>query len=501
MIPVVAIVGRPNVGKSTLFNQFTCSRDALVGNLKGITRDRQYGHGRRHDVPHIFVDTGGLFLKDTYRSLVESQVKAALNDASHIFFVVDAKAGLMPEDLEIASQLRMLNKPLYLLVNKIDAGDADCLSAEFYQVGIKEIHCVSAEHNRGLNQLMAHVLDSLLPSEEPVNEDCGYYEEDEDDEALDLESLEAELDDLEDTFEEEQPIRVAIIGRPNVGKSTLTNRMLGEERMVVYDEAGTTIDSIESELEHFGKKFILIDTAGVRKKANIKEKIEKFSIVKTLQAVQSCHVALIIIDAQEGLGEQDLKLIHYTIEAGKSIILCLNKWDNLETEQKQKVKQQISQRLRFADFIKVQTISALHGTNVGLLYKLIARAYKEASKKYSTAQLTEILYQAQMQALSPLVHGRRIKLRYAHSGGHFPPTVVIHGSQAESVPPHYQRYLMHYYMKALKLRSTPVKLVFKTTANPYKHKVNELTPKQLSKRRRMIKHRIEKSKRKRAKAY
>lgn len=469
MLPVIAIVGRPNVGKSTLFNQLTRSRDALVGDMRGVTRDRQYGHGKRHETPHLLIDTGGLFLQDTYHSLVESQVATALGDASHIFFVVDAKAGLMPEDYEIAKQLRVLDKPLYLLVNKIDAGDENCMTAEFHQLGMTKVFPISAEHNRGIQQLIESVLENI------------------------------KVETPEESPDAQAGIRVAIIGKPNVGKSTLTNRILGEDRMVVYDQPGTTVDSIESHFERFGKKYILIDTAGVRKKANIKEKIEKFSIVKTMQAVQNSHVVLMVLDAREGLGEQDLKLLQYSIEAGKAIILCLNKWDNLDFELKDKVKQQIAQRLRFAEYIKVQTLSALHGTNVGLLYTLIDKAYKAASAQATTAQLTDWLYQAQMKTLPPLVQGRRIKLRFAHMGGQFPPTIVIHGSQAEKVPAHYQRYLMHYFMKMLRLHSTPLKLVFKTTENPYKDRPNELNLKQRNKRNRIIKHRIDKAKRKKAK--
>lgn len=468
MMPVIAIVGRPNVGKSTIFNQLTCTKDAIVSNFKGLTRDRHYGHGRRHKTPHILIDTGGLFLEDTYHQLVESQVAAALTEASHIFFVVDAKCGLMPKDFEIAQQLRILDKPVYLLVNKVDGGDHELMSAEFYQLGFHETYGVSAEHNRGLNQLIADVLDDVV----------------------------VESDDLE----KDKSTRVAIIGRPNVGKSTLTNRMLGEDRMVVYNQPGTTVDSVASDMTHFDKHYTLIDTAGVRKKANVTQKIEKFSIVKTLQAIESCHVAILMIDAQIGLGEQDLKLLRYSLDAGKAMIICLNKWDNLAAEKKEDIKKQFARRLRFADFVKIMPISALHGTNVGLLFKAIDEAYLAASKASSTTQLTDWLYQAQTQNPPPLVQGRRIKLRYAHMGGLCPPTIVVHGSQAEKVPPNYQRFLMHFFMRALKLHSTPLKLIFKTTDNPYKDKPNPLNRKQLKKRKRIIKHRIEKQKRKKSKA-
>lgn len=468
MTPVIAIVGRPNVGKSTLFNQLTCSKDALVSNFKGLTRDRHYGQGKRHNTPHILIDTGGLYLQDNYHELVANQVHQALEEASHIFFVVDAKSGLTAKDNEIAQKLRVLNKTVYLVVNKVDGGDENCLTAEFYQLGFGDVYGISAEHNRGINQLIADVLDPIV-----------------------LESAEDKKD---------KATRVAIIGKPNVGKSTLTNRLLGEERMVVFNKPGTTVDSVATPCDRFGQLYTLIDTAGVRKKANVFEKIEKFSIVKTLQAIDSCHVALLMIDAQVGLGEQDLKLLRYTIDAGKAVIICLNKWDNLATEQKDLVKQQVQRRLRFATYIKVVTISALHGSNVGLLFKSIDAAYLAASQDCTTTQLTQLLYQAQTQNPAPMVQGRRIKLRYAHMGGKCPPTIIIHGSQAEKVPANYHRYLMHYFMSALRLHSTPIKLVFKTADNPYKDKPNELNRKQLKKRKRMIKHRIEKKKRKRAKS-
>tara|TARA_R110002110_G_scaffold404606_1_gene623130 strand:- start:157527 stop:158960 length:1434 start_codon:yes stop_codon:yes gene_type:complete len=468
MLPVIAIVGRPNVGKSTLFNKFTRSRDAIVGDLAGVTRDRQYGFGALDEKRHMIVDTGGMLSDTSFDGCIDDQVDLALEDATVIFFVVDAKSGMVSDDEVIAEKLRALNKKVYILVNKTDVGDPDMVSAEFYSLGFDGLFQVAAEHNRGVRQVIEAAMAGVSESEP-------------------------------DTHDDRDDIRVAIIGRPNVGKSTLTNRMLGEERMVVFDKPGTTLDSVESKHEHFGQSFVFIDTAGVRRKSSVTQAIEKFSIIKTLDALDSCHVALVLIDATEDLADQDLRILNYAISSGKAVILCMNKWDNLPDEQKEKLKKQLDQRLKFAEYVQTLPISALHGSNVGLLFDKIEDAYRQASIELSTAKLTEMLYNAQARNQPPLVNGRRIKLRYAHGGGSFPPTIIIHGSQAEKVPMNFQRYLVRYFMKSLKLHSTPLKLVFKTAENPYKHLRNVLNRKQLKKRGRLIKNRIEKTKRKRSK--
>lgn len=468
MLPVIAIVGRPNVGKSTLFNKFTRSRDAIVGDLAGVTRDRQYGFGALDEKRHMIVDTGGMLSDTNFNGCVDDQVDLALEDATVIFFVVDAKSGLVSDDEAIAEKLRAFNKPVYIVVNKTDVGDPDMAAAEFYTLGFDELFKVSAEHNRGVRILIEAALEKV-PEQGP---------------------------DMSDNRDD---IRVAIIGRPNVGKSTLTNRMLGEERMVVFDKPGTTLDSVESKHDHFGQKFVFIDTAGVRRKSSVTEAIEKFSIIKTLDALDSCHVALVLIDATEDLADQDLRILNYAISSGKAVILCMNKWDNLPEEHKENLKKQLDYRLRYAEYVQTLPISALHGSNVGLLFDKIEDAYRQASIELPTAKLTEMLYKAQMRNQPPLVNGRRIKLRFAHGGGSFPPTIIIHGSQAEKAPSNFKRYLVRYFMKYLKLHSTPLKLVFKTTENPYKHMRNELNRKQIKKRGRLIKNRIEKKKRLRSK--
>jgi len=468
MLPVIAIVGRPNVGKSTLFNKLTRSRDAIVGDLAGVTRDRQYGFGALDEKRHMIVDTGGMLSDASFDGCVDNQVDLALEDSTIIFFVVDAKSGMVADDEVIAEKLRAFNKPVYIVVNKTDIGDPDMVSAEFYSLGFDDLFKVSAEHNRGVRILIESALEKV-PEQEP------------------------------DMTDDRDDIRVAIIGRPNVGKSTLTNRMLGEERMVVFDRPGTTLDSVESRHEHFGQNFVFIDTAGVRRKNVVTDAIEKFSIIKTLDALDSCHVALVLIDATEDLADQDLKILNYAISSGKAVILCLNKWDNLPESHKESLKKQLDYRLRYVDYVQSLPISALHGSNVGLLFDKIEDAYRQASVELPTAKLTEMLYRAQMRNQPPLVNGRRIKLRFAHGGGSFPPTIIIHGSQAEKVPLNFKRYLVRYFMKYLKLHSTPLKLVFKTTENPYKHLRNELNRKQINKRKRLIKNRIEKKKRLRSK--
>lgn len=462
---VIAIVGRPNVGKSTLFNRMTRTRDAIVGDCAGVTRDRQYGVGVLNEKRHWVIDTGGLFADSEFRDLVDSQVMKALDEANIIFFVVDAKDGLCPKDQIIAQKLRALNKSVYCVINKLDTGDPESLSAEFYTMGFENVFKISAEHNKGVRALLTDALADYKVVETPELKDDA--------------------------------ISVAVVGKPNVGKSTLINRILGEERLLVFDKPGTTLDSVVCQYQHFDQKFKFIDTAGIRRKSVVTEKLEKFSIVKTLDALDACHVALVMVDAKESLSDQDLRLLNYAIQSGRAIILCLNKWDNLTKDHKESLQKQLQYRLRAHPYVKVQPISALHGSNVGLLFEMIQTAYKQASVELSTPKLNDLLQQAQMRSQPPLVNGRRIKLRMAHSGGKFPPTIVIHGNQTEKVPMNYKRYLARFFMDGLKLHSTPVKIIFKTSDNPYKHKKNILTPKQLKKRGRLIKNRIEKSKRKR----
>lgn len=453
MLPVIALVGRPNVGKSTLFNRLTLSRDALVADMPGVTRDRQYGEGKLGDKPYIVIDTGGITSKaQGIDAKMLAQSRAAIQEADYVLFLVDAREGLMPGDHLIAQELRERGKPTYLVVNKTDGLDEDIAIADFYSLGLGEPYAIAAEHGRGVTSL--------------------------------IETISAEFPEITDDEKALQGIKVAIIGKPNVGKSTLVNRMLGEERVIVYDQPGTTRDSIFLPLERRGKHYTLIDTAGVRRRTRIREVIEKFSVVKTLQAVEAANVVIFMVDARENVSEHDLHLLGFVLDAGKSLVIAVNKWDGLDMEQREAVKSEMARRLGFVDFAKTIYISALHGTGVGDLYELVDAAYASATQEMSTSKLTDILEQAQRNAPPPLVNGRRIKLRYAHTGGHNPPIIVIHGNQTDKVPGHYTRYLSNYFREALKLVGTPLKIVFKTSENPFEGRKNKLTPRQEQKRKR-----------------
>ena len=437
MIPVIALVGKPNVGKSTLFNRLTRSRDALVANFSGLTRDRKYGCGEMFDRRFVVIDTGGISGEEIGIDVeMAQQSLRAINEADIVLFMVDCREGITSADYLIANTLRRRNAKVYLIANKIDGLDPAAALVDFYQLGFSEIFPTTASQGRGIRAIMEVVLERFDPND-VVGEDLG------------------------------DSIKVGVVGRPNVGKSTLVNRMLGEERVVVFDQPGTTRDSIFIEYERNGQRYILIDTAGVRKRKNIKLAIEKFSIVKTLQSIDASNVALILVDAHEGLVEQDLHLIGSVIDAGRGVVVVINKWDGLNSSQRQNVKTEIERRLRFADFAKVHFVSALHGTGVGKLYESIKTAYLSATLSLSTAKLTSILEGAVETHQPPMIHGRRIKLRFAHSGGRNPPVIIIHGNQTESVPAHYVRYLERFFRKELGLKGTPVKVEFRTGENPY----------------------------------
>lgn len=457
---MIAIVGRPNVGKSTLFNELTRTRNALVVDLPGVTRDRQYGEGRVSDRPFIVIDTGGLAEKDNaVLSLMAEQSWQAVNEADIVLFMVDARSGLTNGDEIIAKELRKRSKPVQLVINKIDGLNSEVAFLDFYQLGLGgEPIAIAASHGRGVHSLIEQVLEKF--------------------------PMEATLEDNEEF--NSQGIKISIVGRPNVGKSTLVNRMLGEERVLVFDEPGTTRDSIYIPFERHQQKYTLIDTAGVRKKARVHETVEKFSVIKTLQAIEVSNVCILIMDAREGITDQDLGLIGFIIEAGRSLVIAFNKWDNLPIEQRNSIKKELEYRLSFANFAKVHFISALHGTGVGNLFTSIQKAYTSATKELSTGKLTKILEKTQLEHAPPMVHGRRIKLRYAHAGGHNPPIIVIHGNQTEHIPETYRRYLINSFRKHLKLEGTPIRIEFKTSENPYAGRKNTLTPRQAYKRKRLI---------------
>ncbi|PPD31843.1 MAG: ribosome biogenesis GTPase Der [Methylomonas sp.] len=456
MLPVIALVGRPNVGKSTLFNYLTRSREALVADYPGLTRDRQYGRVKRGERDCLVVDTGGI--TDDQEGIdvfAKKQVEIALQEADVVFFMVDARDGINASDEAIADMLRKLGKPVVLVVNKIDGINSNTVTHDFYSLALGEPVPIAASHGRNVHELLERI-DVLIP---PV----------------------------EDEFEEEDPgIAIAIVGRPNVGKSTLVNRLLGEERVVVFDEAGTTRDSIYIPFERNGQKFTLIDTAGMRRRAKVSLVVEKFSIIKSLQAIEKAHVVIYLIDAKEGVTDQDAHILGLVLEAGRALIIGLNKWDGLNAEHRDFVKKQIELKLSFLDFAEKHPISALHGSGVGKLFDVVHSLYDAAMIDMSTPVLTRILSDALAAHQPPLVGGRRIKLKYAHQGGRNPPVVVIHGVQTDSLPAAYKRYLMNYYREQLRLKGTPVRLVFKSPENPFHGQKNTLSDRQVKKRKRLI---------------
>lgn len=442
MIPVIALVGRPNVGKSTLFNVLTKTRDALVADFPGLTRDRQYGQGKVGDKPYIVVDTGGIAEEHDLEmdQLTEGQVKLAIEEADVLLFLVDAKAGLTASDEHIVASLRALKKPVVVVVNKADREEGVVAASEFYGLGLGEPHVIAATHNRGVRELMNHVLGDIQVDEDDISE------------------------------EDQRRIHVALIGRPNVGKSTLINRILGEERVVVCDRAGTTRDSVYIPFDSRDRQYMLIDTAGVRRRSKVKEAVEKFSVIKTLQAIEKAHVVVMVIDARDGINDQDMRMMGWVVEAGKGLVIAFNKWDGMDSDDKAMLKDELDRKCVFVEWARRYFISALHGTGVGKLYHAINEAYDSANQTISTAQITKVLEQATKDHQPPLVGGRRIKLRYGHVGGHHPLIFILHGKQLDRLPGSYHRYLSNYFRKAFQLAGIPVVLRMRTDDNPYDNK-------------------------------
>ena len=511
MTPVIALVGRPNVGKSTLFNRLTRTRDALVADFPGLTRDRKYGHANIAGFDFIVIDTGGIHgTEEGVEEKMAEQSLLAIEEADVVLFLVDARAGLLPADIGIAQYLRQRDKTTVVVANKTDGIDADSHCAEFYQLGLGEVEQIAAAQGRGVTQLIEQV---LAPLGEKLNADQAV--ENEEDFANEEENPTASLDEWDNDFDfeneedaalldealaEEQEsvldknIKIAIVGRPNVGKSTLTNRILGEERVVVYDMPGTTRDSIYIPMERDGQQYTIIDTAGVRKRGKVNLAVEKFSVIKTLQAIQDANVVLLTIDAREGISDQDLSLLGFILNAGRSLVIVVNKWDGLSQDIKDQVKSELDRRLDFIDFARVHFISALHGSGVGNLFESVQEAYACAMQKTSTSMLTRILRMASDEHQPPLVNGRRVKLKYAHPGGYNPPIIVIHGNQVDRLADSYKRYLSNYFRKSLKIIGSPIRIQFQEGNNPFAGKRNKLTPSQLRKRKRLMKF-IKKSKR------
>lgn len=461
MKPVVALVGRPNVGKSTLFNQLTRRRDAIVADFPGLTRDRQYGIGRLGERSYVVVDTGGIGEgEEGIDAPMSGQSRAAMDEADVILFMLDGRSGLTAADQEIASYLRNLQKPVHLLVNKTDGLNEAVAASDFYALGWEQLHAIAAVHGRGVRAMIDQVLVDFPEEDRP----SGAVEDNPD------------------------SIRVAILGRPNVGKSTLVNRLLGEERVVVFDQAGTTRDAIEIPFERRGQHYTLIDTAGIRRRGRVHEAVEKFSVIKALQAMEQAHIVLLVIDACEGITDQDLSVLTHVVEAGRSLIVVVNKWDGLDADHKKSIRTELKRRLSFAPWIRVHFISALHGTGVGDLYPLIENAWQSAFCKVSTGRLTRLLEDLVATHQPPMVGRYRAKLRYAHLGGSNPPIIVVHGNRVESLPSSYHRYLENRFRELLKLEGTPVRLEFRNSDNPYAGRKNELSERQIRRRKRLIKH-------------
>lgn len=471
---VIALVGRPNVGKSTLFNVLTKSRDALVADFPGLTRDRKYGRFDFESTNCIVIDTGGLSGEtEELDSHMARQTLFAIDESDIILFMVDARAGLTPADQVIAESLRRTGKRVSLIVNKTDGLDSRTIASEFFSLGLGEPLLIAASQNRGIQVMLSDCLKAFLLDRAK-------------DEADDLEELdviaetEAGFEECVDEFEinDDKRIKVAIIGRPNVGKSTLVNRFLGEERVVVYDMPGTTRDSVFIPFERDGKKYTFIDTAGIRRKRAVHEVIEKFSIIKSMQAIERANVVIMMIDARTEIADQDLHLIGYALEAGRALVLTINKWDGLDEYQKGLIHKGLDKQLPFVRFAETFFISALHGTGVGNLYDAIDKAYASATQKYSTSDLTTLLEKAVQSHQPPLINGRRIKLRYAHQGGMNPPRIIIHGNQIAKIPSVYLRYLTNFFRKELKSVGTPIKIEFKgSDSNPFSHKPSGFTHK------------------------
>lgn len=498
MKPVIALVGRPNVGKSTLFNKLTRTQDALVADLPGLTRDRQYGDGRVGGWPYILIDTGGLSgAPDTLDAAMADQTLLAVREADVVVFLVDGRDGLVPVDRDIADLLRREARHTVLCVNKIDGIGEDRAQLDFHELGFETTVPTAASHNRGVAHLIDTVADLLeIPAASRVEENSRRRRKRRDrgaDQPVPVEAggggcLDGATDDAAlpgvstdtDTgtgtgkstatgTDSEVPhdVRIAFVGRPNVGKSTLINRLLGEDRLVAYDQPGTTRDAVSVPFERAGREYTLIDTAGVRRRGKVSEKVEIFSIIKTLQAVDRSQVCVMLIDANDGVTDQDLSLLGYIIDKGRALVVAINKWDSIDAGQRESLRESLERRVEFLRFTRIHFISALHGSGVGDVFKSINRAHASAFIDLSTPKLTRMLEVALSAHQPPMAGGRRIKLRYAHQGGQNPPLIVIHGNQADKVPKNYQRFLTNHFMKALRLFGTPLRIEFRQGENPF----------------------------------
>jgi GTP-binding protein len=459
LLPAIALIGRPNVGKSTLFNRLTRSRDALVADVPGVTRDVNVGIGRIGKKQYLVADTGGIDGGGSpLRQRVTERALSMATECAAIVLILDGAQGINSADQVLAAEVRKLGKPVFLTINKADRFDPDMLLGECYELGLGTAFPISALNGGGVEELVDAIGDDWPVIDRPADE------------------------------KDAKRVRVAVVGRPNVGKSTLVNRMLGQERMMTADAPGTTRDSVCIDFDRAGRLYTLIDTAGLRRKARVDDKVEKFSAIKSMQAIEFANVVLVVVDAQTGIVEQDATLLGNVIASGRSLVIVVNKWDGLRSSERTTVRNAIDRKLRFAPYAAVKYVSALHGTGVGNLFAAVDAAWRSANVPLSTSAANEILQRAVAAHPPPLVRGRRIKLRYAHLGAKNPPTIIVHGNQTESVPPPYRRYLANYFRESLNLVGTPVRIEFRHGDNPFKNRRNELSPRQQRRRQRLLRH-------------
>jgi GTP-binding protein len=440
MKPTLVLVGRPNVGKSTLFNRLTKSRDAIVADMPGLTRDRHYGHGKLGKKPYLVVDTGGFepLVKEGILHEMARQTEQAIAEADAVIFVVDGRTGLTPHDKEIANKLRRIDRPVFVAVNKAEGMNSGMVEADFHELGLGEPNAISAAHGEGVRGLVEMALESF-----PEPEDDEWHSD---------------------------AVRVAIVGRPNVGKSTLINTLLGEERVIAFDAPGTTRDSIEIDFEKGGRKYVLVDTAGMRKRGKVFEAIEKFSVVKTLQSIEDANVVILMVDAQADVSDQDAHIADFVVQSGRALVVAVNKWDGLDSYVREQTRQTLQRKLKFLDFAKFHFISARDNIGLDNLFRSVDSAYAAAMAKLTTPRLTRVLIDA-VAKQAPAKHGLfRPKPRYAHQGGSNPPIVVIHGSAVDHITDSYRRYLEHTFREAFKLQGTPLRIQFVSGKNPFADK-------------------------------
>lgn len=439
MKPTLVLVGRPNVGKSTLFNRLTRSRDALVADQPGLTRDRHYGIGRGGERDYLVVDTAGFdpVAKGGIMHEMALQAEQAIAEADALLFLVDGRVGMTPHDQQIADRLRRADRPVYLVVNKAEGMSRAIAAAEFHALGVGDPLPISASHGDGVRELLSLVLESFPRDEEEVEEDT------------------------------KGAPRIAIVGRPNVGKSTLVNSLIGEERVIAFDMPGTTRDAIAIPFERNGRQYTLIDTAGLRRRGKVFEAVEKFSVIKTLQAIERCNVVVLVLDAAQDISDQDAHIGGFVLDAGRALVVAVNKWDALDDYRRERIKADIARKLGFLSFARFHYVSALKGSGVAVLLKSVDAAYAAAMSNLSTPRLTRTLQTAVTKQAPPRHGVFRPKLRYAHQGGSNPPVVVIHGSALDHVPASYVRYLERSFIEAFKLQGTPLRIQFKTAHNPY----------------------------------